>query len=100
MYLKDWGNISSPPFILEIFTKNEKIEETLQVARIMGKKSNIEIKIKDSSGAERAIRKFKRMCDLYGVGKEYKKRKEYKKPSERKKEKDKASAKRRTKNSR
>ena len=65
----------------------------------MAKKSNIEIKIKDSGSAERAIRKFKRMCDLYGVGKEYKKRKEYKKPSERKKEKDKAATKRRSKNS-
>ena len=64
----------------------------------MAKKSNIEIKIKDSSNAERALRKFKRLCDLYGVGKEYKKRKEYKKPSERKKEKEKASSKRRSKN--
>lgn len=62
----------------------------------MTKKSNIEVKIKDASQAEKALRKFKRLCDLYGVGKEYKKRKEYKKPSERKKEKNKASSKRRT----
>ena len=63
----------------------------------MGKKSNIEIKIKDSSNAERALRKFKRLCDLYGVAKEYRKRREYKKPSERRKEKQKASSKRRAK---
>ena len=64
----------------------------------MAKKSNIEIKIRDSGSPEKALRKFKRLCDLYGVGKEYKKRKEYKKPSERKKEKEKASQKRRIKN--
>ena len=63
----------------------------------MTKKSNIEIKIKDASNAERALRKFKRLCDLLGVGKEYKKRKEYQKPSVRKKEKLKASSKRRLK---
>lgn len=63
----------------------------------MSKKANIQIKIKDVGSAEKALRKFKRLCDLFGVGKEYKKRKEYKKPSERKKEKNKASSKRRTK---
>ena len=63
----------------------------------MGKHSNIEIKVRDSSGAERALRKFKRLCDLYGVSKEYRKRREYQKPSVRKKEKLKASAKRRSK---
>ena len=63
----------------------------------MGKHSNIEIKVRDASGAERALRKFKRLCDLYGVSKEYRKRREYQKPSVRKKEKLKASAKRRSK---
>lgn len=66
----------------------------------MGKHSNIEIKVKDGFAAEKVIRKFKRMCDLFGVTKEYRKRKEYQKPSVRKKEKLKASDKRRLKNSR
>jgi len=63
----------------------------------MSKHSNVEIKIRDSSGAERALRKFKRLCDLYGISKEYRKRREYQKPSVRKKEKLKSSEKRRNK---
>ena len=43
----------------------------------MSKHSNIELKIKDGIPAEKVIRKFKRLCDLYGVTKEYRKRKEY-----------------------
>ncbi len=63
----------------------------------MSKQSNIELKIKEGIPAEKMIRKFKRLCDLYGVTKEYRKRKEYQKPSIRKKEKLKASEKRRNK---
>lgn len=55
--------------------------------------SNVEVEI-DVKGAERAIRKFKRMCEAYGVAKEYRARKEYKKPSIRKKEKLEAAQKR------
>ena len=65
----------------------------------MSKHSNIELKIRDGVPAEKIIRKFKRLCDLYGVTKEYRKRKEYQKPSVKKKEKLKASEKRRNKTS-
>jgi len=63
------------------------------------KHSNVEVEI-DMKGAERAIRKFKRMCEAYGVTKEYRARKEYKKPSIRKKEKTEAAQKRLAKNER
>ena len=63
------------------------------------KHSNVEVEI-DAKGAERAIRKFKRMCEAYGVTKEYRARKEYKKPSIRKKEKTEAAQKRLAKNER
>lgn len=61
--------------------------------------SNVVVEI-DPKGAERAIRKFKRMCEAFGVTKEYRARKEYKKPSVRKKEKLKAAAKRNAKTKR
>lgn len=51
----------------------------------------------DERGAERTIRKFKRLCDSYGVVKEYRKREAYLKPSVRNKEKREASEKRRRK---
>ncbi len=57
----------------------------------------IKVEIEDRSGVERSLRKFKRLCDSYGVVKEYRKRKEYKKPSIRLKEKDEAAQKRRLK---
>lgn len=58
--------------------------------------SNVVVEI-DPKGAEKAIRKFKRMCEAFGITKEYRARKEYKKPSIRKKEKLKAAAKRNAK---
>jgi small subunit ribosomal protein S21 len=61
----------------------------------MAKHSNVEVDIRDIP--EKALRKFKRLCDLYGISKEYRKRQEFKKPSMRKKEKIKASQKRRQK---
>lgn len=61
--------------------------------------SNVVVEI-DPKGPERAIRKFKRMCEAFGVTKEYRARKEYKKPSIKKKEKLKASAKRNAKTQR
>ena len=61
--------------------------------------SNVVVEI-DPKGAERAIRKFKRMCEAFGVTKEYRARKEYKKPSIKKKEKLKAAMKRNAKSKR
>ncbi len=57
----------------------------------------IKVTVDETSGAERSIRKFKRMCDSYGIVKEYRKRNEYKKPSVRLKEKTEAAEKRRRK---
>tara|TARA_R110002072_G_scaffold64203_3_gene159456 strand:+ start:65609 stop:65833 length:225 start_codon:yes stop_codon:yes gene_type:complete len=57
---------------------------------------NVVVEI-DQKGAERAIRKFKRMCESFGISKEYKNRKEYKKPSVKKKEKLAAAKKRNAK---
>ncbi len=51
----------------------------------------------DDRGVERSLRKFKRMCESYGVVREYRNRKEYKKPSVRTKEKNEAAEKRRRK---
>ncbi len=51
----------------------------------------------DDRGVERSLRKFKRMCESYGVVREYRKRQEYKKPSIRTKEKNEAAEKRRRK---
>lgn len=63
----------------------------------MANKSTVKIHVDERSGVERSIRKFKRLCDSYGIVKEYRKRKEYKKPSVRNKEKLEAAAKRRHK---
>ena len=52
----------------------------------------------DDRGVERSLRKFKRMCESYGVVREYRKRQEYKKPSVRTKQKNEAAEKRRRKN--
>lgn len=51
----------------------------------------------DNNGLERSLRKFKRMCESFGVVKEYRKRKEYRKPSVQMKEKLEAAQKRRVK---
>jgi len=59
--------------------------------------ANIQLKVDDKFGIDRTLRKFKRMCDSYGIAKEYRKRSEYKKPSVRMKEKTEAAIKRRRK---
>lgn len=59
--------------------------------------SQIYIEINDSVPAEKAIRRFKRQCDSYGIIREYRNRQEYKKPSVRHKEKTEAAIKRRRK---
>jgi small subunit ribosomal protein S21 len=51
----------------------------------------------DDRGVERSLRKFKRMCDTYGIVKMYRARQEYKKPSVKTKEKLEAAEKRRRK---
>ena len=57
----------------------------------------IDIKIDEKFGVERSLKKFKRLCESFGVIKEYRNRQEYKKPSIRKKEKLIAAEKRRKK---
>jgi small subunit ribosomal protein S21 len=49
--------------------------------------STIQITIDERFPAEKAIKKFKRLCDAYGIVKEYRARSEYKKPSVKMKEK-------------
>lgn len=59
--------------------------------------SSIEVKIDDKFGVDRSLRKFKRLCESYGIVREYRKRQEYKKPSVKTKEKQQAAEKRRKK---
>jgi small subunit ribosomal protein S21 len=49
--------------------------------------STIQITIDERFPAEKAIKKFKRLCDAYGIVKEYRARCEYRKPSVKQKEK-------------
>lgn len=63
--------------------------------------STIQIHIDERFPAEKAIKKFKRLCDAYGIVKEYRARSEYKKPSVKQKEKlENADKRRRKTNSR
>lgn len=65
----------------------------------MGNKpENIKIDIADGIPIEKALRKFKRLCDSCGIVKEYRKRESYMKPSVKQKEKLEAAEKRRRKN--
>lgn len=57
----------------------------------------IKIDIDEKIGVERALKKFKRFCEAYGVIREYRKRQEHKKPSVKNKEKLQAADKRRKK---
>lgn len=56
----------------------------------------IEVRV-DDRGVDRSLKKFKRLCEAYGVVREYRRRQEYKKPSVRLKEKVAAAEKRRKK---
>lgn len=58
---------------------------------------NIRIDITDGFAVERALKKFKRLCDAFGVVKEYRAREFYQKPSVKKMEKLEAAEKRRKK---
>ena len=60
-------------------------------------KSAIRVDIDDKYGVERSLKKFKRLCESFGVIREYRKRQEYRKPSVRLKEKIAAAEKRRNK---
>ena len=63
----------------------------------MSNKDNFKIKIGEGFPAEKAIRKFKRLADSYGVIKNYRAREAYQKPSIKEKEKREAAEKRRRK---
>lgn len=63
----------------------------------MSKESSIKVYVDDKAGLERSLRKFKRLCESYGVVREYRKRQEYKKPSVKLKEKVASAEKRRKK---
>ena len=58
---------------------------------------NIRIDITDGFAVERALKKFKRLCDAYGIVKEYRAREYYQKPSIKRVEKMEAAEKRRKK---
>jgi small subunit ribosomal protein S21 len=57
----------------------------------------IELKVDERMGIDRTLRKFKRLCESYGIVREYRNRQEYKKPSIRAKEKVESAQKRRLK---
>jgi small subunit ribosomal protein S21 len=59
--------------------------------------TTVMVTIDENFSADRALKKFKRQCDSFGIVKEYRKRKEYTKPSIRNKEKSEAAEKRRRK---
>jgi small subunit ribosomal protein S21 len=61
------------------------------------KADNIKIDINEGTMVERALKKFKRLCDSYGIVKEYRRREAYIKPSVKAKEKIENAEKRRKK---
>jgi small subunit ribosomal protein S21 len=62
-------------------------------------KEKIRIDITDGFAVEKALKKFKRLCDAYGIVKEYRAREHYEKPSVKNKLKLEAAEKRRNKTS-
>ena len=60
-------------------------------------KDKIRIDITDGFAVERALKKFKRLCDAYGIVKEYRAREAYEKPCVKRKHKLEAAEKRRKK---
>ena len=63
----------------------------------MSKQCPVKVIVDPARGAEGSLKKFKRLCESYGIVKEYRKRQAYKKPSIKKKEKTESSEKRRKK---
>ena len=66
----------------------------------MSAKSNIVVRVDERMPVDRSLKKFKRLCESFGVVREYRKRQEYKKPSVVSKEKREAAEKRRAKTNR
>ena len=60
-------------------------------------RDKIRIDITEGFAVERALKKFKRLCDAYGIVKEYRAREYYQKPSVKRMEKLEAAEKRRKK---
>ena len=63
----------------------------------MASPTTISVKVDDRTPIDRSLKKFKRLCEAFGVIREYRKRQEYKKPSVRNKEKAQAAEKRKKK---
>jgi small subunit ribosomal protein S21 len=59
--------------------------------------AEIRLEIDERFPADKALKKFKRLCDAYGIVKEYRTRQEYRKPSVVRKEKLENALKRRRK---
>lgn len=72
---------------------NLKFKKELNV----GKKENFSLKIGDGFPVEKALKKFKRLADAYGIVKNYRAREAYQKPSVKEKEKLENAEKRRRK---
>ena len=72
-------------------------KEVITMAHLQDPYGAISVTIDERSGVERSLKKFKRMCEAFGVVREYRKRQEYKKPSIKNKEKTQAAEKRRKK---
>jgi len=58
---------------------------------------NVRLEISDGFAVDKALKKFKRLCDAYGIVKEYRAREAYEKPSVKNKLKLEAADKRRKK---
>ena len=63
----------------------------------MSQLTTIRVDIDDRIGVDKSLKRFKRLCESFGVVREYRKRQEYKKPCIRMKEKLAAAEKRRKK---
>ena len=61
-------------------------------------KENVRLEITDGFGADKALKKFKRLCDAFGIVKEYRAREAYQKPCVKDREKRENAEKRRRKN--
>ncbi len=61
------------------------------------KKENVRLEITDGFPADKALKKFKRLCDAFGIVKEYRAREAYQKPSIKDREKRENAEKRRRK---
>jgi small subunit ribosomal protein S21 len=58
---------------------------------------NVRLEVTDGFGVDKALKKFKRLCDAYGIVKEYRAREYFQKPSIKDREKRENAEKRRRK---